>query len=111
MSQRVFLRDFDATAFEAFLGAGLADEALYTPPGANAAVACQVLVDRDVRDYGNDAAAVGTSYTVVTFRRSQVDPQRGARVVVDPTGAANAFTLDAEVKRDESMSRWVVTRA
>jgi len=110
MSQRAFLQDFDATAFEAFLGAGLADDALYTPPGG-AAAACQVLVDRDVREYGEGATTVGTSYTLVTFRRSQVDPQRGARVVVDPTGAANAFLLDAEVKRDESMSRWVVMRA
>jgi hypothetical protein len=110
MSQRAFLQDFDTTAFEAFLSAGLADEALYTPPGGAAAVACQVLVDRNLRDYGEGATTVGTAYTLVTFHRSQVDPQRGARVVVDPAGAANAFLLDAEVKRDESMSRWVVTR-
>jgi hypothetical protein len=111
MSQRNFLRDFDTTAFEAFLGAGLADEALYTPLGGPAAVACQVLVDRDVRDYGDDAAQVGTAYTLITFQRRQVTPRRGGSVVVGPSGDTQRFILDKEVKRDESMSRWVVTRA
>lgn len=111
MSQKAFLRELDGELVGAFMAAGMADEALYTPAGGGAAVACEVLVDRDVRDYGDDVAPVGTSYTLIAFQRSQVEPQRGATVVVDPDGDAEVFTLDAETKRDESMARWVVTRA
>lgn len=106
MSQQAFLREFDADAFACFLGAGMADTAEYTAPAGGAAIPCEVLVDRDVRDYGEDASPVATSYTLVTFQRDQVTPERGGTVVVD----SESFTLDAEVRKDESISRWVVTR-
>lgn len=106
MSQQAFLRDFDANAFGNFLAAGIADVATYTAPSGGAALACDVLVDRNVRDFGEDASLVAAAYTLVTFQRAQVTPARGGTVVVE----GESFTLDAEVRSDESISRWVVTR-
>jgi len=111
MSQKVFLQQFDSLLIDAFWDVGMADDAVYTAPEGGFARSCQVLVDRDVRDYGQEAAQVGTAYTLITFQRSQVTPHRGGSVVVGPIGDTQRFTLDAEVKRDESMSRWVVSRA
>lgn len=106
MSQTSFLRDFDALAFGAFMATGMADAAMYTAPAGGAAVACQVLVDRDVRNYGDDLAPVATSYTLVSFQRSQVQPSLRGVVLIE----GESFELAQEVLRDESVSRWVVTR-
>jgi hypothetical protein len=106
MSQKEFLRDFDAGAFASFIDAGMADAAMYTTADSLSTTACDVLVDRNVRDYGDDAAPVGTLYTLVTFQRAQVSPSRGGTVAVE----GESFMLDAEVRSDESISRWVVTR-
>ena len=106
MSQAKFLEDFDAAAFGDFLAAGLADVATYTAPSGGAAIPCDVLVDRNVRDFGEDASPVATSFTLVSFQRAQVTPARGGTVVVE----GEPFMLDAEVRNDESISRWVVTR-
>lgn len=106
MSQKAFLQQFDADAFACFLGAGMADTADYTAPTGGASLACEVLVDRNVRDFGEDASPVAASYTLVTFQRAQVSPARGGTVVVE----GESFMLDAEVRSDESVSRWVVTR-
>lgn len=104
MSQTQFLREFDAQAINAFLDAGIADAAMYQPNALAPAVACNVLVDRNVRDFGDDAAPVATSYTLITFQRAQVQPVRGGLVTL----GAEVFVLDAEVRQDESSSRWVV---
>lgn len=106
MSQKDFLRQFDAAAFACFLGAGMADTGEYTAPTGGPSIACEVLVDRNVRDFGDDASPVSASYTLVTFQRAQVAPARGGTVVVE----GESFMLDAEVRCDESVSRWVVTR-
>jgi hypothetical protein len=111
VSQKVFLRELDRVLIDTFWAVGMADDAVYTEPGGGFARPCQVLVDHDVRDYGEEAAQVGTAYTLITFQRSQVTPRRGGSVVVGAIGDTQRFILDAEVKRDESMSRWVVTRA
>jgi hypothetical protein len=106
MSQQAFLRDFDNAAFATFLAAGLADVATYTTADGLTTTACDVLVDRNVRDFGEDASPVAAAYTLVTFQRAQVTPARGGTVVVE----GESFTLDAEVRSDESITRWVVTR-
>lgn len=106
MSQRAFLQGFDAAAFGAFRDAGLGDAALYTAPGTDAAVPCTVLVDRGLREFGDDGAPVTTRFVQVTFQLAEVSPGRGARVVID----GETFVLDGDEDRDESTSRWAVIR-
>lgn len=113
MSQKEFLQEFDDFAFEEFLDAGLADSAMYypkPPAGGGPApepVPCTVLVDRNVEDFGDDAAPVSALRTRVTFQRAQVEPDGGARVVVD----GEAFTLAGRARQDESISAWWVQHA
>lgn len=107
MSQRDFLQDFDARAFGAFRSAGLGDPALYTALGADVAVPCTVLVDRGLREFGDDGAPVATRLVRVIFQLAEVSPVRGGRVVID----GETFVLDGDEDRDESTSRWVVARA
>ena len=104
MNQAAFLRDFDAAAVGAFLGAGMADDAVYTAPGGGAGVACRVLVDRDVEDFGDDAAPVSLRRTRITFQRAEVEPVAMAQVVI----GAETFTLAKRVRFDESLSVWWV---
>lgn len=108
MSQAAFLRDFDAMAFGAFAGAGLADAASYLPhdaaPGADP-LPCTVLVDRNVVDF--DAEAVGSvnlRRTRVTFQRAEVTPREGGKVTVD----GETFTLVQREREDSSASAWWV---
>ena len=114
MSQADFLRGFDAMAFGAFQAAGVGDRARYTAPGAVAGVPCDVLVDRQMTEYGNGVAEVAASHVVVGFQRAQVQPVRlGALVLLRADGTdGEAFRLDAEVEglSDESIVRWVVSR-
>ena len=108
MSQQSFLREFDAAAFAAFRDAGIADEPTYQAPGAVEAVPCGVvLIDRGMRDFGDDLAPVGTTYVRATLQMAEVAPERGGRLVVD----GEAYVLDSELDRDGSSSRWVVARA
>lgn len=111
MSQRDFLRRFDAMAFGAFAAAGVGDAAHYYAPGSEVAVACTVLVDRNVRDFGDDLAPVSTAYTRITFQRAEVEPEQGARVALLDAVAVEveSFALAARIETsDESASRWVV---
>ncbi|MCF8809672.1 hypothetical protein KIP31_10115 [Xanthomonas campestris pv. campestris] len=103
MSQKDFLRHFDAAAFAVFRGAGLADSATYTAPGGGQ-VPCTITIDRDVADFGDDEAPVSAPQTLVTFQRSEVEPARMGRVAL--TG--EVFVLDRRVRQDESISQWVV---
>ncbi|OUL25885.1 hypothetical protein BV378_14205 [Nostoc sp. RF31YmG] len=107
MSQREFLQAFDGDAFEAFREAGFGDSAVYTSPGATVGVACTVLVDRGLRDYGDDPAPVAAGYTQITFQLREVAPAHGGRVVVD----GETYVLDGHEEKDGSASRWVVLRA
>ncbi|MEO6518828.1 MAG: hypothetical protein ABIO17_07545 [Pseudoxanthomonas sp.] len=107
MSQKDFLRDFDAAAVACFHSAGIADTATYRATVADLPVACVVLVDRNVRDYGDDLAPVAVPKTLVLFQLAQVSPKRGGLVLVH----GEEFALDAEVRRDESVSQWVVANA
>jgi len=106
MSQLDTLRELDATLIGAFKDAGLADDAVYTPPGGGAPVACEVMVDEGIAEFGEDLATVVGRRTLVSLQLRQVpNPVRGATVQV---GAAT-YTLDIPESRDQSLSRWVVT--
>lgn len=104
MSQKDFLREFDAAAIGAFLDGGMADDATYTPPGGGAGVPCQVLVDRDVEDFGEDDAPVSLRRTRIAFQRAEVEPVAMGQVVV----GAETFTLAKRTRYDESLSAWWV---
>lgn len=107
MSQAEFLRSFDAMAFGAFGGAGLADAATYLPLGSgpgDAPAECLVLVDRNVEDFGNDLAPVSTLRTRVTFQRADVEPVEGGAVTV----GSETFILVQRTRADESVSAWWV---
>ena len=128
MSQEAFLRDFDAGAFTAFADAGLADAATYLSPAARAArqaiadhdpddpdapappdapvpLACTVLVDRNVEDFGDDLAPVSVGRTRLTVQRAEFEPEAGGKVTV---GAA-VYTLVQRTRSDESASAWWVS--
>ncbi|KAA2285429.1 head-tail joining protein [Arenimonas fontis] len=105
MSQRDALRDMDDTLLAAFKAAGLADDAVYTPPGGDP-ISCDVMVDEGIAEFGEDLATVVGRRTMVSLLLRQVpDPVRGATVLVDGT----TYTLDIPESRDQSISRWVVT--
>ena len=107
MSQLDALRKLDARIMRAMQGAGMADPAQFRAKGAepdSPGTDCDVYVDRDVRLFGDDAAEVATVHTVITMFRAQVEPHRGATVVV----GSETFKLEAEVTLDESRARWTV---
>lgn len=133
MSQKDFLREFDEEAFEAFLDAGIADAATYLSPAALAdlaaiedhdpddqdapplpevpvPVACTVLVDRNVEDFGDDAAPVSVRRTRVTFQRAELSPEQGGQVTLldDDGEPVEAFLLVQRTQGDESRSAWWV---
>lgn len=104
MSQAAFLRDFDAMAFAALADCGLADAATYRANASAPLVDCAVLVDREVRDFGDDVAPVSTAYTRVIFQRIQVQPVRGGIVTIEGVD----YELADRIGEDEAASRWVV---
>lgn len=105
MSQTDFLRELDSDIVAGLKGVGMADAAIYTPPGGGAGVPCNVLVDRAVAFYGEDGISVAGFRNLVTlFLDDVAQPARGATVEVD----GELFKLDQVDARDESMSRWVV---
>lgn len=106
MSQTDFLREFDSLAVGTFKAIGIADAAVYRAPGSAVDVPCDVTVDRDVRDFGEDLSPVSAAYTVLRFQRGQVEPERGALVTL--TATSEAFNLDRRIRQDESASEWVV---
>ena len=107
MNQTAFLQELDAGIVGAFADAGMADAATYTPPGGGTAVACSVLVDRNVQFFGDDGAEiVGTRDLVSLFLSEVAAPARGGTVTL--TATSEVLKLDQPDARDESMSRWVV---
>lgn len=107
MSQRETIRDLDASLIAAFKDAGLADDAVYTPPGGGAPIACEVLVDEGIAEFGEDLATVVGRRTLVSLMLRQVpNPVREATVLVDGV----TYVLDTPESRDQSIDRWVVSR-
>ena len=106
MSQKAALRALDASLVDAFVGAGLADTALYTPPGG-AGIPCRVLVDDEAQFFGEGAGEVAGHRTLVGLFLAEVPtPERGALVVAD----GQTYMLASLETRDASLERWVVTR-
>lgn len=103
MSQKASMRDFDQSAVASFMGAGMADTALYTDPGV-AGVPCHVLVDRGTQIWGDDPSPVALGEISVSFQRAEVEPVKGGVVVVD----GDTFRLTDLVKDDGSLVRWLV---
>lgn len=134
MSQAAFLAQFDAAAFGVFASAGIADAATYLspaaladldaiaaydpedpeadpPPPAPVPVACTVLVDRNVEDFGDEGAPVSVQRTRITVQRAEITPEQGGQVsVLDDAGAvAEVFELVQRTRdSDESRSAWWV---
>lgn len=105
MSQSAALRALDADIAAAFLDAGMADTATYTPPGGGIALPCTVMIDVAVQYYGEGhGQVVGTRDLVTLFLADVPNPLRGGTVVAD----GKVYKLDDEDARDQSMSRWVV---
>ncbi|MDY4296831.1 MULTISPECIES: hypothetical protein [unclassified Xanthomonas] len=104
MSQREFLRQFDAVAFGAFADAGVGDRADYFAPGSAVGVPCTVLIDRDYVEFGDDGAPVSAPQTQVKLQLAEVEPMRFGRLVLP----GESLVLEKRVQQDESSARWVV---
>ena len=105
MSQAGFLRDIDEQLMGAFHAAGLADDAEYTAPTGGAAVPCRVYVDRDPAMLAMNGVEVAGNRVMVGFLRAEIDrPDIGGVVVID----GESFVLEARIRHDESMARFVV---
>lgn len=105
MSQAATLRAFDAAAAAAFLEAGAADEATYTPPGGGTPIDCTVLVDREHQEFGDGGEPISGQRVVVTVFLAEIDdPKQGALVTV----GAESWVLYRELLRDESRAQWTV---
>ena len=108
MSQRDTLQALDRDLVAAFKSAGLADDALYTAPGAPEPVECEIFVDREADFYGDDGSPIAGHRTLVTlFKHDVPAPVRNATVLVPAEGVT--YTLAEIESRDQSMERWVVT--
>lgn len=104
MSQRDFLRQFDAVAFGAFAEAGVGDRVVYFAPGSATGVPCTVLIDRDYVEFGDDGAPVSVPQTHVTLQLAEMEPMRFGRLVLP----GESLVLERRVQQDESSTRWVV---
>ncbi|MDN5924459.1 MAG: hypothetical protein L0H70_05610 [Xanthomonadales bacterium] len=94
------LNMIDDAGFAAFANAGMADAALYVPAAGGAQVACTVIVDKSMREYGFESQ-VGNALTTIRARINEVGtPQRGATFVV----GADQYVVDcgAPLEADES---------
>lgn len=104
MSQAAFLRDLDSQLMDAFHGAGLAEDAEYTAPGG-AAVSCRVYVDRDPATLEVNGVDVAGNRIMVGILRAEIDrPDIGGLLVI----GSETFVLEARIRHDESLTRWVV---
>ena len=105
MSQAGFLRDLDAQLMDAFHGAGLADDATYTPPEAGTPVARRVYVDRASAVLELHGVEVAGNRIMVGILRAEIDrPDIGGTLAI----GSESFVLEARIHHDESLSRWVV---
>jgi len=105
MSQSAFLQDLDAQLMGAFHAAGLADDATYTPPGSVIATACRVYVDRDPATLELNGVDVAGNRIMVGILRAEVDrPDIGGQLVI----GSEHLKLEARIRHDESLTRWVV---
>jgi hypothetical protein len=105
MGQADALRALDAEILDGLQAAGLADEAVYTPP-IGSPVPCNVYVDDGVESLGEDSAVVvGPTPTVSLFRTEVPTPVGGATVTI----GTRVLRLDRLVEQDASMTVWTAT--
>lgn len=104
MSQREFLINLDADLHASFAAAGMADVGLYSAPGSNIALPCQVYVDRDVETIGGLRQFMAGRIELAYVRQPGLEPVQGGRVVVD----GNTYVNGKVVSDDGSVSRWTV---
>jgi hypothetical protein len=110
MSQREFLREFDADAAAAFMDAGLADLATYKPCGIGSTPISDVsvLIDRAVAYQDTTSGIVSYSIQLTAFRSEIGDgnPPKGSTFTVE----SEVFVVDRiEPTTDESRVVMTVT--
>ena len=98
------LAGLDAVIHGAFAAVGLADAGTYTAPGGQG-LPCRCYVDRSVQQMGDGGHVSGPRTLVTLVREGLPEPVAGAVVTV----GAETWELEAEVSRDEGVSRWVVS--
>lgn len=106
MTQQDTLRGLDSMIVAKMINAGLGDIATYTPPTGAAIPNISVLKDTAFVEFGDDAAGVAGTRTVITLFLAEVpNPLRGATITI----GSRSWKLQAENARDDSMAAWVVT--
>lgn len=110
MSQREFLREFDADASDAFMDAGIADTATYKPCGigSTAIPDVSVLIDRSVAYQDTLSGIVSYSIQLTAFRSEigEGNPPKGSTFTV----GEEVFVVDRiEPTSDESRVLMTVT--
>lgn len=108
MSQKDTWQELDAEIFEAFAEAGMTYAATYTGPGEDdePVPGLTVLLDRNVRVYGDMGEVVGKRVELHIQLRQLANPRPGGQVVI----GADTWELADRVAggEDESLSRWIV---
>lgn len=114
MSQRDFMRAFDAMAATAFAGVGLADKARCIPLTGGTAVDCTVMVDRSAVEFG-DIAPVVSGGVRITFQKAELGEyvvREGSRIdLLEDGQVAESFLLQKLDQSDASIERWWAVRA
>jgi len=107
MNQTEFMQAFFADTLAAFARDGLADAAIYQPKSGATPGECIVMVDRDVRDFGDETAPLGYPRVLITLPRADAPkPVSGDTVTLPATG--ETWRLEQRIRQDEVMSQWVV---
>ena len=99
-----WLNEFADIAADAFLAAGIADNASYVAQPGAAAVACRVMVDRDVEAFGFDSRVAARMVVIGALVADVGSPRRGAAFVI----GSERFVVDAVLDADEGMVRMQV---
>jgi len=110
MNQTGFMQAYFAESLAAFARAGLADVISYQPKSGAAPVGCIAMIDRDVRDFGDDSAPLGYPHVVITLARADAPkPVTGDAVSLPATG--ETWKLEHRIGGDEVMTQWLVRDA
>lgn len=102
------LASLDDACFAAFLGAGLADAAVFYPDGDGVGIPCKVLLDRSIQ-FQNQTSGVVSNATTITVRRAEIgraDPDTDSFFTI----GAETFVVDRLIETsDESRAVLMVT--
>jgi len=107
MNQTEFMQSFFADTLASFAHAGLADAVTFRPKSGTPQISCIAMIDRDVRDFGDDMAPLGYPRVLVTLPRSDIPhPVTGDTVSLPTSG--ESWLLEHRIGLDEVMTQWVV---